>query len=221
MGAAHIWVKDTGKQLYLGGFAEEQHAAEAYDVAAIKCKGKRGKTNFPASKYANLTEFMKSVTLQELVMAVRRQSQGFARGSSSFRGVTHHPNGRWEARIGTPGLASPPSRGELGRELCDFLTRDAGGVTDSGSKHIYLGLFSVEADAACAYDRAMVRLRGANAATNFALSNYAEEMRHFNTEVRSQLPTAADDPTSDLASTSPGSVRSSPRVGASRTKGRP
>jgi hypothetical protein len=41
-------------------------------------------------------------------MAVRRQSQGFARGSSSFRGVTHHPNGRWEARIGTPGPPLSP-----------------------------------------------------------------------------------------------------------------
>ena len=26
-------------------------------------------------------------------MAVRRQSQGFSRGTSSFRGVTHHPSG--------------------------------------------------------------------------------------------------------------------------------
>lgn len=30
----------------------------------------------------------------------RRQSQGFSRGTSSYRGVTHHPSGRWEARIG-------------------------------------------------------------------------------------------------------------------------
>ncbi len=26
-------------------------------------------------------------------MAVRRQSQGFSRGTSTFRGVTHHPSG--------------------------------------------------------------------------------------------------------------------------------
>lgn len=30
----------------------------------------------------------------------RRQSQGFSRGTSTYRGVTHHPSGRWEARIG-------------------------------------------------------------------------------------------------------------------------
>ncbi len=51
----------------------------------------------------------------------RRQSQGFSRGTSTFRGVTHHPSGRWEARIGVP-----------------------------GSKHIYLGLFpQVRAERGC------------------------------------------------------------------------
>jgi len=83
-------------------------------------------------------------------MAVRRQSQGFARGSSGFRGVTHHPNGRWEARIGMP-----------------------------GSKHIYLGLFNEEQMAAQAYDRALVKLRGPAAATNFALSEYKPELQEY------------------------------------------
>ena len=41
---------------------------------------------------------MHNISFDELVMAVRRQSQGFSRGSSTHRGVTHHPNGRWEAR---------------------------------------------------------------------------------------------------------------------------
>ena len=27
-------------------------------------------------------------------MAVRRQSQGFSRGTSTYRGVTHHPSGQ-------------------------------------------------------------------------------------------------------------------------------
>ena len=43
---AHIWVKDLGRQVYLGGYEHEEHAAEAYDVAALKCKGRRVKTNF-------------------------------------------------------------------------------------------------------------------------------------------------------------------------------
>eukprot|EP00798_Chlamydomonas_sp_ICE-L_P008773 gene8773-33640_t len=33
---AHIWVKDIGRQVYLGGYELEEHAAEAYDVAALK-----------------------------------------------------------------------------------------------------------------------------------------------------------------------------------------
>ena len=151
---AHIWVKETGKQVYLGGYEKEEHAAEAYDVAAMKCKGgkagRKVKLNFPATKYSELNGFMESVSLEELVMAIRRQSQGFARGSSGFRGVTHHPNGRWEARIGMP-----------------------------GSKHIYLGLYNEEAAAARAYDRALVRLRGASAATNYSLTNYQSELQAF------------------------------------------
>ena len=31
--------------------------------------------------------------MSELVMAIRRQSQGFTRGSSAFRGVTQHKTG--------------------------------------------------------------------------------------------------------------------------------
>jgi hypothetical protein len=90
------------------------------------------------------------MTMEELVMAVRRQSQGFSRGTSSYRGVTKHPSERWEARIGVP-----------------------------GSKHIYLGLYGDEKEAAKAYDQALVRLRGRNAATNFALSDYAAEMADY------------------------------------------
>ena len=83
-------------------------------------------------------------------MAIRRQSQGFARGSSGFRGVTQHPNGRWEARIGMP-----------------------------NSKHIYLGLYNEESAAARAYDMALVRLRGPGAATNYTLANYKDELKAF------------------------------------------
>ena len=43
---AHIWVKENGRQMYLGGYETEETAAEAYDVAALKCKGLDVKTNF-------------------------------------------------------------------------------------------------------------------------------------------------------------------------------
>ena len=44
-------------------------------------------------RYSDLTACMHSISLEELIMAVRRQSQGFSRGSSTYRGVTHHPSG--------------------------------------------------------------------------------------------------------------------------------
>ena len=101
----HIWVKPS--QVYLGGFAEEECAAEAYDVMALKVKGAGAKLNFPASKYAFLSEFINDLTLQELVVAIRRESQSSSRRSSKFRGVTRHKNGhgvsQMQARIGTAG----------------------------------------------------------------------------------------------------------------------
>lgn len=36
---------------------------------------------------------MDSISLEEVIMAVRRQSRGFSRGTSAYRGVTHHPSG--------------------------------------------------------------------------------------------------------------------------------
>jgi len=72
---------------------------------ALKVKGAGAKLNFPASKYAFLSEFINDLTLQELTLAIRRESQSSSRGSSKFRGVTLHQNGRWEVRmrIGTAG----------------------------------------------------------------------------------------------------------------------
>eukprot|EP00210_Caulerpa_lentillifera_P002776 g2652.t1 len=161
---AHIWIKEMGRQVYLGGYEKEEHAAEAYDIAALKSKGSNVKTNFDASKYSELAASMDSITLDELVMIVRRKSQGFSRGTSRFRGVTHHPSGRWEARIGIP-----------------------------GSKHIYLGLYNDEYEAARWYDRALVRLRGPAAATNFLLSNYRQELAEHHEMQQAVLTNDADE----------------------------
>ncbi|KAK9022326.1 hypothetical protein V6N11_002600 [Hibiscus sabdariffa] len=42
----------------------------------------------------------KNLTKEEFVHILRRQSTGFSRGSSKYRGVTLHKCGRWEARMG-------------------------------------------------------------------------------------------------------------------------
>ncbi|KAL6183642.1 hypothetical protein ACLB2K_045053 [Fragaria x ananassa] len=49
---------------------------------------------------------MSNCTKEEFVQILRRQSTGFARGSSKYRGVTLHKCGRWEARMATRGFHS-------------------------------------------------------------------------------------------------------------------
>ena len=143
---AHIW--EDGKQVYLGGFDSEHQAALAYDVAAVKCRGDDAVTNFCMEDYAQELRGIANVNKEELVLSLRRQSKGFAKGSSKYRGVTRHQKGRWEARIG---------------QLV-------------GKKYRYLGLFDTEEDAAVAYDAEAVRQKGFDAVTNFDLAEYADEL---------------------------------------------
>ncbi|KAL0460654.1 UNVERIFIED_CONTAM: Ethylene-responsive transcription factor RAP2-7 [Sesamum latifolium] len=95
---SHIW--DCGKQVYLGGFDTALAAARAYDRAAIKFRGVDADINFNLSDYEEDMKQTKNLTKEEFVHILRRQSTGFSRGSSKYRGVTLHKCGRWEARMG-------------------------------------------------------------------------------------------------------------------------
>ncbi|XP_057537860.1 AP2-like ethylene-responsive transcription factor At1g79700 isoform X2 [Amaranthus tricolor] len=147
---AHLWDKDAwndtqkkkGRQ---GAYHDEDAAARAYDLAALKYWGGETLLNFSLSTYDNDMKEMEGLSREEYIGSLRRKSNGFSRGVSKYRGVArHHHNGRWEARIG--------------RVL--------------GNKYLYLGTFATQEEAAAAYDIAAIQHRGQNAVTNFDVSRY-------------------------------------------------
>ncbi|KAL5569215.1 hypothetical protein UlMin_025790 [Ulmus minor] len=95
---SHIW--DCGKQVYLGGFDTAHAAARAYDRAAIKFRGVDADINFHVSDYDEDMKQLRNLNKEEFVQVLRRQSTGFSRGSSKYRGVALHKCGQWEAKMG-------------------------------------------------------------------------------------------------------------------------
>ncbi|KAK6147966.1 hypothetical protein DH2020_018878 [Rehmannia glutinosa] len=150
---AHLWDKNCwnesqnkkGRQVYLGAYDDEEAAAHAYDLAALKYWGQDIILNFPISTYEKELIEMEGQSKEEYIGSLRRKSSGFSRGVSKYRGVArHHHNGRWEARIGRV----------------------------FGNKYLYLGTYATQEEAATAYDIAAIEYRGPNAVTNFDISRY-------------------------------------------------
>ncbi|KAH7857760.1 hypothetical protein Vadar_016215 [Vaccinium darrowii] len=147
---AHLWDKNCwneaqSKKGRQGAYDDEEAAARAYDLAALKYWGPETILNFPLSTYEEEFKEMESQSREEYIGSLRRKSSGFSRGVSKYRGVArHHHNGRWEARIGRV----------------------------FGNKYLYLGTYATQEEAATAYDMAAIEYRGLNAVTNFDLSRY-------------------------------------------------
>ncbi|XP_030535564.1 AP2-like ethylene-responsive transcription factor At1g16060 [Rhodamnia argentea] len=155
---AHLWDKNCwnesqnkkGRQVYLGAYHDEEAAAHAYDLAALKYWGEGTILNFPPSTYEEELKEMEGQSREEYIGSLRRKSNGFSRGVSKYRGVArHHHNGRWEARIGRV----------------------------FGNKYLYLGTYATQEEAAIAYDMAAIEYRGLNAVTNFDLSRYIKWLK--------------------------------------------
>jgi hypothetical protein len=161
---SHIWLKETGRQMYLGAYENEDHAAEAYDVAALKIKGDAAKINFDRSKYKQYMELLDTLTLAELVKTVKSQVPPPVRHTSSYRGVTYNTKrNMWEAKY------------------------------QAGDKsQISLGLFKDDTKAAKEYDRAMVRHHGTGSSINFEHSEYEEELLAYHQDQIQKLDSASE-----------------------------
>ncbi|XP_058084236.1 AP2-like ethylene-responsive transcription factor At2g41710 [Magnolia sinica] len=103
---AHLWDKSTwnqnqnkkGKQ---GAYDDEEAAARAYDLAALKYWGPGTLINFPVSDYSRDLEEMRMVSREDYLASLRRKSSGFSRGFSKYRGISRpSQSSRWDTSLG-------------------------------------------------------------------------------------------------------------------------
>ncbi|WVZ98354.1 hypothetical protein U9M48_043810 [Paspalum notatum var. saurae] len=103
---AHLWDKSTwnqnqnkkGKQ---GAYDDEEAAARAYDLAALKYWGAGTQINFPVSDYARDLEEMQLISKEDYLVSLRRKSSAFSRGLPKYRGLPRPlHNSRWDASFG-------------------------------------------------------------------------------------------------------------------------
>ncbi|KAH1194665.1 AP2-like ethylene-responsive transcription factor [Glycine max] len=130
---AHLWDKSTwnqnqnkkGKQ---GAYDDEEAAARAYDLAALKYWGPGTLINFPVTDYTRDLEEMQNVSREEYLASLRRKSSGFSRGLAKYRGLSS----RWD-----------PSYGRMsGSDYFNSMHYGAG--DDSAAESEYVSGFCIE-----------------------------------------------------------------------------
>ncbi|CAA7057155.1 unnamed protein product [Microthlaspi erraticum] len=130
---AHLWDKSTwnqnqnkkGKQ---GAYDDEEAAARAYDLAALKYWGPGTLINFPVTDYTRDLEEMQNLSREEYLASLRRKSSGFSRGIAKYRGL----QSRWDAS--TSRMPGPEY----------FSNIHYGAGDDRGTEGDFLGNFCLE-----------------------------------------------------------------------------
>ncbi|KAI9107707.1 hypothetical protein K1719_021370 [Acacia pycnantha] len=111
------------RSVYLGAYDDEEAAARAYDLAALKYWGPGTLINFPVSDYTRDLEEMQNFSREEYLASLRRKSSGFSRGISKYRGFSS----RWEPSYGhvdlTTSIAYIMSKLSVSHPLVRFSVR--------------------------------------------------------------------------------------------------
>ncbi|KDO62307.1 hypothetical protein CISIN_1g0189232mg, partial [Citrus sinensis] len=77
----------TRQSISVSAYDDEEAAAHAYDLAALKYWGPDTILNFPLSTYQKELKDMEGLSREEYIGSLRRKSSGFSRGVSKYRGV--------------------------------------------------------------------------------------------------------------------------------------
>lgn len=90
--------------VHLGKFPTQEQAGRAHDIAALKFHGEKAITNFPKENYLSTIAILSEHTNEEIVAAIRKDSQLAMQRSSKYKGVRRTGSGQYEARAGAEAL---------------------------------------------------------------------------------------------------------------------